>query len=181
MNRVLLIILLFSVCLCACSKSNDGAAQINAQAAIDDKLITTYLSSKGLPINNIDTISLTTGIAGPSGICYIIDTPGTGNALFTSSTQITVGYTGMVLNSNGTLGPIFTQTNTPPNNFHPSFILGDVIRGWQLGIPKSLTVGGTSTLYIPSRYAYGPYPQPGIGLPANAVLVFTITLYNITN
>jgi FKBP-type peptidyl-prolyl cis-trans isomerase FkpA len=54
------------------------------------------------------------------------------------------------------------------------------MRGWQLGIPE-IKNGGTVTLYLPSRYAYGPYPQPDLGLPANAVLVFQITLYNVTN
>jgi FKBP-type peptidyl-prolyl cis-trans isomerase FkpA len=169
--------LLFSACLYSCSKSNNVPAQIQAQGVIDNKLITDYLNSQNLPINNVDTISLTTGLAGHSGICYIIDTPGTGNDIITNSTQITVGYTGMYLTSgNGT--KTFTQTN----NFHPTFILGSVIRGWQLGIPKSqIKKGGTVTLYIPSRYAYGPYPQANLGLPANAVLIFNITLYNITN
>lgn len=167
--------MLFSACLCSCSKSNNVAAQIQSQAVIDNALIINYLNSKGLPVNNIDTISLTTGLKGHSGVCYIIDTPGTGTNIITSSTQITVGYTGMLLTTgNGT--KIFTQTN----NFHPSFILGSVIRGWQLGIPF-IKKGGTITLYIPSKYAYGPYPQAGIGLPANAVLIFDITLYNITN
>lgn len=177
MNRILLIVLLFSACLSSCSKSNNVPAQIQAQAVIDNALIINYLNSKNLPINNVDTISITTGLAGHSGICYIIDTAGTGNNIITNSTQITVGYTGMQLTSgNGT--KVFTQTN----NFHPTFILGSTIRGWQLGIPKSqVKKGGTVTLYIPSRYAYGPYPQANIGLPANAVLIFDITLYNITN
>jgi len=169
--------LLFSACLCACSKSNDVAAQIKTQAAIDDKLIADYLTSAGLPINNVDTISLTTGVAGHSGICYIVDTVGTGNSLFTSSTQITVGYTGRILKAAGP-GAIFQQTN----NFHPSFTLGEVIRGWQLGLAKSkVGVGGVVRLYIPSRYAYGPYAPPRVGLPANAVLFFSIKFYNITN
>jgi FKBP-type peptidyl-prolyl cis-trans isomerase FkpA len=176
MNRVLLSLIIFSACLSACSKSNNTADQIRAQDVIDYKLITNYLNTNGLPINNIDTTSSTTGIMSPSGICYIIDTLGTGSDLFTNSTQVTVGYTGRVLETNETLGPVFSQTN----NFHPSYILGQVIRGWQLGLPKCKK-GGAITLYIPSHYAYGPYAQPQIGLPANAVLVFNITLYNINN
>ncbi|HEY4326545.1 MAG TPA: FKBP-type peptidyl-prolyl cis-trans isomerase [Mucilaginibacter sp.] len=174
MNRVLLVVLLFSSCLCACSKSNDIPAQVHNQAIIDNKIITDYLTSNGLPINNVDTVSLTTGVAAPSGVCYIVDTLGTGNDLITNSTQITVGYTGKIL----TTGATFAQTD----NFHPSFVLGQVIRGWQLGIPASkIKKGGVVRLYIPSKYAYGPYAQPGIGLPANAVLFFNIKLYNITN
>ena len=96
--------------------------------------------------------------------------------MFTSSTQITVGYTGTLLKTGGVLGPVFAKTD----NFHPSFVLGTVIRGWQLGIPKDKK-GGAITLYLPSKYAYGPFAQPNLGLPANAILIFNITLYNITN
>jgi FKBP-type peptidyl-prolyl cis-trans isomerase FkpA len=161
MNRILLILLLFSAGISACTKSN-VVAQVQAQAAVDNKLIDNYLSAKGLTATRVDT----------TDVRYIIDTPGTGNALFTNSTQVTVGYTALLL----TTGAVFAQTN----NFHPTYVLGQVIRGWQLGIPKIKT-GGTITLFVPSRYAYGPYPQPDVNLPANAVLIFDIRLYNVTN
>jgi FKBP-type peptidyl-prolyl cis-trans isomerase FkpA len=168
MNRILLILLLFTMCLSGCVKSTDVVAQVNAQAIIDDKIISTYLKNNNLPQQRVDT----------TGVYYIVNTPGTGNNLYTSSTQVTLGYTGQQLTANETLGPVFAQTN----NFHPSFVLGSVIRGWQLGIEDTkIQTGGTITLYLPSRYAYGPYPQPDLGLPANAVLVFQITIYNITN
>jgi len=162
MNRIALFLLLFFGCFSACKKSTDVVAQVEAQAAVDNKLIDNYLSSNGLTALRVDT----------TDVRYIIDTPGTGNALFTSSTQVTVGYTGKLLST----GTVFANTD----NFHPTYILGEVIRGWQLGIPK-LSTGGTITLFVPSRYAYGPYPQPDVGLPANSVLIFNITLYNITN
>lgn len=162
MNRILLILLVFSACLGACNKATDVVAQVKAQAIIDDKIVTDYLNSKSLPINHIDT----------TGVCYIIDTLGVGNDLFTNSTLVTVGYTGRLL----TTGAVVAQTDA----FHPSYVLGQVIRGWQLGIPK-IKKGGTVTLFIPSRYAYGPYAQPQVNLPANAVLTFDIKLYNITN
>ena len=169
MNRILLVLLLFSAGLIsACTKSNDVAAQIKAQGVIDDKLVTSYLSSKGLPVNHIDT----------TGVCYIIDTLGTGTALFTNSTQVTVSYTGQLLKTDGTLGVVFANTDTV--QVHPSYPLGGVIKGWQLGIPEIKT-GGAVTLFVPSRYAYGPYPQATLGLPANAVLIFHIKLYNIIN
>ena len=162
MNRIALFLLLFFGCFTACKKSTDVVAQVQAQAAADNKLIDNYLSSNGLTALRVDT----------TDVRYIIDTPGTGNALFTNSTQVTLGYTGKLL----TTGAVFATTN----NFHPTYILGQVIRGWQLGIPK-ISKGGTVTLFLPSRYAYGPYPQPDVGLPANAILIFNITLYNITN
>lgn len=162
MNRILLILLLFSAGMSACKKSNDIVAQTKAQAVIDNKIIDNYLSAKGLTALRVDT----------TDVRYIIDTLGTGTTLFTNSTQITVGYTGRLL----TTGAVFTHTD----NFHPTYVLGQVIRGWQLGIPK-IKNGGTITLFVPSRYAYGPYPQKQVNLPANAVLIFDIKLYNVTN
>ncbi len=167
MHRVLLLVLLlFTAGLSACTKSDDVKAQVKAQAETDAKIISKYLKDNGLPEQHVDT----------TGVCYIVDSAGTGNNLYSNSTQVTVGYTGWLLTTNSTLGGVFSQTD----NFHPSFTLGQVIRGWQVGIPK-IKQGGAVTLYLPSRYAYGPYAQPGIGLPANACTVFHIILYNVTN
>ena len=154
--------MLFSACLSACNKSNDVVAQVQAQATIDAKVIDNYLSAHGLTAKQVDT----------TGVRYIIDTLGSGNDPFTNSTQVTIGDTGRLI----TTGAIFSSTD----QFHPTYTLGNVIRGWQLGIPQ-IQKGGTVTLFLPSRYAYGPYPQTDLGLPANAVLIFKIKLYNITN
>ena len=165
MNKWLLLLLIICCSVVGCTKTNNDVAVEKAQAAIDDKLIATYLSDNGL-----------TGIAkkvtDTSGVYYIVLQQGQGNDLYTSSTQVTVGDTGRLL----TTQKIFTKTN----EFHPSYILGQVILGWRLGIPK-INTGGIIRLLIPSRYAYGPYAQPQLGLPANAVLDFDIQLYNVTN
>lgn len=166
MRRVFLLVLFFSTGIFACNKNNNVVAQVKAQAIIDDNIISKYLSNHGINAAIIDT----------TGVRYIINTPGNINSLYSSSTSVTVGYTGVLLNTDGTLGNPFVQTG----DIHPSFILGQVIRGWQLGIPKVMQ-GGTITLYVPSRQAYGPYPQTNYNLPANAVLIFTITVYNVTN
>ena len=166
MNRWLLLIMITGVCLASCTKSDDVAAQVKAQAAIDDKIVNAYLNKNSIPVIHVDT----------SGVCYTVDTLGSGSTLYSSATQVTVGYTGRVLNADLSLGQVFAQTDS----IHPSYILGAVIRAWQLGIPKILQ-GGTITLYVPSRYAYGPYAQPVLGLQKNAILIFNITLYSVTN
>ncbi|MDB5007812.1 MAG: hypothetical protein JWP45_2205 [Mucilaginibacter sp.] len=166
MNRILLILLLFSACIVGCSKTTNVVAQVSAQASVDNKIITSYLTTHNITASVVDSAGISTGIY------YTIDTLGTGNDLYTNSTQVTVGYKGTLL----TNGVVFSQTEA----FHPSFVLGTVIRGWQLGIPK-VQKGGTITLYLPSKYAYGPFPQPTLKLPANAILIFNITVYNITN
>ncbi|WP_183556499.1 FKBP-type peptidyl-prolyl cis-trans isomerase [Mucilaginibacter sp. SP1R1] len=166
MYRTLLILLVIAAGFAACSKSaSDPLVEYNAQKAIDDTLISKYLKANpGLNAKRIDT----------SGVYYIIKPgeEGVGNDLFTSSTQVTVGYTGQIL----TTGYLFAQTN----NFHPSYRLSDVIRGWQLGIPM-VKKNGKIRLIIPSRYAYGPYDQDSIRVPKNSVLDFNIQLYNVIN
>ncbi|MGZ3873514.1 MAG: FKBP-type peptidyl-prolyl cis-trans isomerase [Mucilaginibacter sp.] len=166
MNRILLFVVLLSAGVAGCAKTNDVPAQIRAQLAVDDKIITDYLSKNNIAANSVDSAGVATGIR------YKIDTAGTGNDLYTSSTSVTVSYTGTLL----TTGTQFVSSG----DIHPSYILGETIRGWQLGLPHCKK-GGTITLYLPSHYAYGPFAQPSVGLPANAVLIFRITVYNITN
>ena len=166
MQKVLLMLLLFSACLSSCTKNTGvtSPAAVKAQAIIDDNIVAQYLKANGLTdtAHRIDT----------TGVYYMVNTAGSANSLYNSSTSVTVGFTGTLL----TTGYVFEQTDT----IHPSYVLGQVIRGWQLGIPK-VGQGGTVTLYLPSRYAYGPFAQPNTGLPANAVLIFNITVYAVTN
>lgn len=95
---------------------------------------------------------------------------GTGAAAKASDT-VTVGYTGAVAST----GIIFqsTQGSQPV-----SLNLSQVIKGWQLGIP-GMKIGGTRQLLIPASEAYGATPPSGSGIPANAPLVFDITLDKI--
>jgi len=172
MRRVLFILFLSCSFLTGCIKSSDpGLAAAKAQAIIDDKIISDYLAQHpGLNAKRVDAATTDT-----VGVYYIIKQTGTGTSLFTNSTLVTVADTGRLLTS----GQIFTETN----DFHPSYILSQVIRGWQLGIPLCQK-GGIIRLLIPSRYAYGPNAQINVGLtglPANAVLDFDIQLYDVTN
>ena len=182
MSRGLSILLLLCSVLVGCTKSTDtGLAAEQAQAAIDDKIISNYLAQNpGLNAKRVDAATNDT-----SGVYYIIKQAGTGNALFTNSTQVTLADTGKLLyNGTAYTDQIFTETN----EFHPAYILSQVILGWQAGIPLCPT-GGIIRLLIPSRYAYGPNAQPNIGvalgltngLPANAVLDFDIQIYSVAN
>ncbi len=172
MNRILLIIALFYVCCTvACTKSSIyGPEQYAAQKKIDDSLVSAYIRSSGLEgkfkhVQNNDTI----------GVYYMVIDTGSANTLFTTSTQVTVGDTGRYITKSLTETQFYET-----NNFHPSYTLSSVILGWQLGIPMG-TAGGEIRLLIPSRYAYGPYIQNDLGLPANAILDFSIRIYSVTN
>ncbi len=165
MSKWLLPILFICCVFAGCIKSNSDLEKYKAQAVIDDKIVTDYIAAnnlKGKALKATDT----------SGVYYIIIRQGQGNDLYTASTQVTVGDTAKLL----TTGKVFYQTN----DFHPSYILQQTLLGWQLGLPK-IKKGGIIRLLLPSRYAYGPYEQTNYNLPANAVLDFTIQVYDITN
>ncbi len=165
MNKLLLFILIVATALSGCKKSLVGLEKARQQAVIDDGIIQQYITDNNLQdsAKRIDT----------TGMYYIVREPGAGNAVFTNSTYVTVGYTAHLLTS----GALIYSTD----QFHPAYMLGaGIIKAWQLGIPF-IQKGGRIRLLTPSRYAYGPYPQPNMGLPENAILDFEITLYDVTN
>jgi len=153
MKKYLLIfsIFVFITGLTSCKKSNDAAAAAAVQAAYDDAAIQTYMQQ-----NNI------TATKDPSGLYYSIITPGTG-PYPTSTSNVSINYTGKYLN-----GLVVFETN--PSEYVP---LPGTILGWQIGIPH-INDGGTILLLVPSALGYGPGGTPTV--PANAVLIFNITL-----
>ena len=101
-----------------------------------------------------------------------IDTKvGTGDEVKPGDT-VTVDYTGAVA-ATGIIFQSSLDTGQPV-----SFPLGNVIKGWQDGIP-GMKVGGTRRLLIPAVQAYGANPPANSGIPANADLVFDVTLHKI--
>lgn len=98
-------------------------------------------------------------------------TPGTGNEVKPGET-VTVDYTGAVAST----GVIFQSSKDSGQPV--SFPLNQVIAGWSQGVP-GMKVGGTRRLLIPASLAYGGNPPQGSGIPANADLVFDITLQKI--
>jgi peptidylprolyl isomerase len=75
-------------------------------------------------------------------------------------------YTGWLAN-----GTQFDSNQT--SGFRFSLGAGEVIRGWDLGVPGMKT-GGTRQLIIPPALGYG---ASGTGpIPGNAVLIFNVTM-----
>ncbi|OAQ40242.1 hypothetical protein A5893_04615 [Pedobacter psychrophilus] len=127
--------------------------------AYEDNLIKDFLAT--------NKITATKDAA--SGLYYQIITPGTGNAVLSTST-IKAVYTGRLLT-----GAIFDQA-TSANPL--TIALSSVIQGWQIGLPF-IKSGGKIRLFIPSRLAYGSSAQNSI--PANSILDFDIELVEVTN
>ncbi|PIZ61475.1 peptidylprolyl isomerase [Candidatus Saccharibacteria bacterium CG_4_10_14_0_2_um_filter_52_9] len=112
-----------------------------------------------------------TPVASIAGLQAIDSTPGTGEAVKAGDT-VTVDYTGAVA-ATGTVFQSSLDSGQPL-----SFPLSGVIAGWSQGIP-GMKVGGTRRLLIPANLAYGASPPAGSGIPANADLVFDVTLHKI--
>jgi FKBP-type peptidyl-prolyl cis-trans isomerase len=89
-----------------------------------------------------------------------------------ASDTITVDYTGAV----AATGIIFQSSLD--SGQQATFALKQVIPGWTQGIP-GMKVGGTRRLLIPANLAYGANPPSGSGIPANAALVFDVTVHKI--
>ena len=111
----------------------------------------------------------------PSGFYYKIVSPGTGNIVPNLCATITTTYRGGFFNGNG-----FDSTQT---GNQAAFTLGQVIPGWQKGIPL-VKAGGTINLYIPPSLGYGanPVKNPITGatiIPAGSYLVFNVSVISI--
>jgi len=136
------------------------AAQTAAQA-IQSKGAT--LQGKPLanftPVSHIDSLQT------------VDTTVGTGEAVKASDT-VTVNYTGAV----AATGIVFQSSLDSGQPV--AFPLNQVIAGWTQGIP-GMKVGGTRRLLIPAAMAYGANPPAGSNIPANADLVFDVTLVKI--
>lgn len=89
----------------------------------------------------------------------------------TAGSNVFVTYTGAV----AATGIIFQSSLDTYGSQPLCLSLNSVIVGWQDGIP-GMRVGGTRQLLIPAAQAYGANPPSGSGIPANAPLVFDITL-----
>lgn len=84
---------------------------------------------------------------------------------------VTVHYVGTL--SDGRVFDSSLDRNTP---FSFTVGAGQVIRGWEEGIP-GMQVGGKRTLIISPDYGYG---SQGVGpIPPNSTLIFEVELINI--
>lgn len=101
----------------------------------------------------------------PSGFFYEITAPGSGlNPSLCS--RIMVKYSGYLTNG----------TKFDENLNGAVFILGQLIPGWQKGIPL-IKKTGSINLYIPPSLGYGS--QGSGSVPGNSILVFVIQLMDV--
>ena len=143
--------MILALSLTGCS-NKDKEEQRCSTAAEDDAIMQSYISANGI-----------TATKHASGLYYQIIEPGSG-ATPTSSSTVKANYTGKFTN------------NTTFDGGTASFPLGNVIAGWQIGIPL-IKQGGKIKLIIPPYLAYGCYDYRSI--PGNSVLVFDVELLEV--
>lgn len=143
--------MILALALTGCSNKNKEETRCST-AAEDDSTMQSYISTNGI-----------TATKHASGIYYQIIEPGSG-ATPTISSTVKATYTGKFTN------------NTTFDSGTASFPLGNVIAGWQIGIPL-IKQGGKIKLIIPQYLAYGCYDYRGI--PGNSVLVFDVELLEV--
>jgi FKBP-type peptidyl-prolyl cis-trans isomerase FkpA len=140
-----------------------------------------YNDSKAIPptaeIDSLHKVITDSGIIAtlhPSGFFYKISATGTGTGITNLCSHVTVTYTGRFFNGN-----IFDSTGT---GGAVTFQLGEVLVGWQKGLPL-ISKGGNITLYIPPTLAYGSNPrkdnQGNVIIPGNSYLIFDIHIVDI--
>lgn len=158
MKKYLFILSVLVIGLASCSKDKTQplpTVDPTAQAKIDDDAIVAYLSA------HPDILA----VKDPSGLYYQILDAGTGTAI-TGNSKLIVNYSGKNLK----------DVEFDARDNYAITLSQNIIAGWQLGLPK-VKNGGKILLIIPSGLGYGPYANGP--LPANSVLVFTITVKSV--
>lgn len=144
-------------------RSNKTSSATSSTTSTTDTSTTSTTKLEGTQLSDFTPVSKVESL-------QIIDTKvGTGTAVKAGQT-VNVDYTGALAST----GKIFQSSLDTGKSIDLS--LSGVIEGWQQGIP-GMKVGGTRRLVIPAAQAYGENPPSGI--PANADLVFDITLHSI--
>lgn len=168
MKKWLSLLIALPLLLASCLKSDDskcGYSESNFTATASEITnIQTYLNNNSI-----------TATQHSSGIFYSIGTPGAGGVGSTVCSNVRVNYSGSFMNN----GVVFDSNSAPAG---VSFILGQLIVGWQKGLPL-IGTGGTITLYIPPSLGYGTQDRldnnGNVVIPANSYLVFQISLLDV--
>ncbi len=157
------LIILFTICasLVACSKSSPT----NTGCSFTESTLVAPASEIAALQNWIST-NRPAAIAHSSGIFYEVLNPGTGTVTAAVCNTVRVKYAGYFLT-----GAKFDESVTGV-----SFLLGQLIVGWQKGIPL-IKKGGIINLYIPPSLAYGA--QASGSIPANSYLMFNVELMDV--
>ncbi|MBS1748324.1 MAG: FKBP-type peptidyl-prolyl cis-trans isomerase [Bacteroidetes bacterium] len=170
MKKNFLYIFAATICLVyfSCIKKSDDCTYTDLNIKAPDAEVTKieeYLNSKNI-----------TATKDAAGFYYIVNDTGTGLSPDVCSI-ISVKYTGTLVTDS-----IFDKTTGDPAIFR----LGQLIPGWQKGLPH-LKVGGKMKLFIPPSLGYGYQDVTRkdnqgntiVVVPANSILIFDLELVSV--
>lgn len=167
MYKKLLIVLTLPFMILACAKDNNNVytcTPSNPTTVAPGSELTaleTYLAGKGL---------LGSVTRHANNFYYKIEEQGSGIVANTCS-NVRVSYEGKLANDSTFTSP--GELSNPQ-----TYTLNRLILGWQLGL-QLIQKGGKIKLYLPPSLAYG---SNAVGtIPANSILIFEISLIDVTN
>lgn len=168
MKKVVLSAVVAMGLLTSCLKQNNKCTYVDSNAVAPTQEIADLRDS--LELHGIHNAVLS-----PSGFYYEIVSQGSGRSVTNLCSMILVHYKGTLFN-----GTTFDSTATDKPAYFP---LGNVIVGWQKGIPL-INKGGEINLYIPPALAYGDRdmvdPSTGnVVLPKHSFLIFNVKVLDI--
>lgn len=136
-----------------CSKSSASSYCNNLSPSADSTNLKNFATANGI-----------TAVRDSTGLFYQILDSGTG-AHPSISSVLYVTYKATLLN-----GTVFDSATNANNTGFP---LTNLIKGWQIGLPK-IGTGGHILLLVPSDYAYGCTGY--LSISPNTPLFFDVTL-----
>lgn len=139
------------------------------QLTFDVELLAVQPGPKPPPVPEDVAQAPATAKKTPSGLQYVVLTPGTGKLKPTDKQRVMVHYTGWTPD-----GKMFDTSVT--RGRPATFGVDSVIKGWTEGL-KLMVEGEKRRYWIPSKLAYGDKPERP-GAPAGA-LVFEIELVKV--
>lgn len=167
MRTILAIAMIAMVSLSSCLKQN-------TKCTYNDSPVVAPESEVDNLADSLSKYGITGAQTSPAGFMYKIKSEGSGPVVSNLCSYITVDYKGMFFN-----GKVFDSTATNQPAF---FQLGNVITGWQKGIPL-VKAGGELTLYIPPTLGYGNTDRTdregNVVIPKNSYLVFDVKVLGI--
>lgn len=130
-------------------------AELRANLATGDSLLAAVATKEG-------------AVTTPSGLVYIVRTPGTGAEAVPTS-RVRINYSGTLAD-----GSVFDESQDSTTVFS----LQNVVAGFAEGM-TGMRVGEARTFVLPARLGYGLEGTPGGPIPPGAALTFDVTLLEL--
>ena len=155
----LIILVSFCIVQLSCRKSSDNDCNFSASTVV-------VPASEMTSLQSYVAANRPAAILHPGGFYYEIMSAGTGTVTPAICSNVRVTYAGYLTN-----GFKFDEELVGI-----SFTVGQLIVGWQRGLPL-IKKGGSINLYLPPSLGYG---SSAVGsIPANSILIFTIQLLDV--